>query len=77
MTEPRDVTFRYYVSDLGKLIRDDALEAKKARDIAAADGTKREYEAGRLMAYYAVISTMQQQAIAFGLSFNDVGFSWP
>lgn len=70
MDEPADRTFRYYVSDLGKLLRERAFEAKQLRD--SASGADRDYEVGRLMAYNEVVSMMQQQAIAFGLSAGDI-----
>jgi len=64
-------TFQYYVSDLGKLLLESAREARAAREKAT--GPKREFESGRTMAYYEVISTMRGQAIAFGLPLKDVG----
>jgi hypothetical protein len=55
-----------YLRDLGFLLKEMALEAKSARD--AAKGTEgSDYAEGKLMAFYAVISLMRQQATAFGI----------
>jgi len=64
-------TFAYYLSDLGKLIREDALKAKKDRDMSKTKAEQK-FNEGRLMAYNEVISLMQQQANAFGLSFKEI-----
>ena len=73
MAERAPATFEYYVSDLGKILRDAAFKVKRARD--SAQGSDKEYEAGRLMAYNEVISLMQEQAKAFGLTLKQVGLS--
>jgi hypothetical protein len=65
-------TLANYLKDLGTLLREDAYAAKKARDNAG-DESARQFEGGRLMAYNEVISTMQSQAIAFGLTHDEVG----
>lgn len=64
-------TWEYYVSDLSKLLKDYALDAKKARDSTKGG----DFESGRLLAYNEVISLMQQQARAFGLPLEDVGLA--
>ena len=58
-----------YLYDLGKILKDDAREA--ARDYHAASPADRGgYLEGRQLAYYEVITTLQQQAIAFGSPFE-------
>jgi hypothetical protein len=51
---------------------DGVLEAKQAKDTLS-DHETRDYDLGRLMAYHEVISFMQQQAIGFGISLNQIG----
>lgn len=60
-----------YLRDLGLLLRRGAFEAKEEAD-AAKGSSDQDYKAGRLFAYYEVISLMQQQAEAFGLSLAAV-----
>jgi hypothetical protein len=69
MSNTPDV-YRWYLSDLGKLLREGAFQAKDARN--AATGEQRMFEDGRLMAYNEVVSLLQQQARAFELSLEDV-----
>lgn len=59
-----------YLGDLGYLIRE-AGEAVKD-DVAAANEEDRLFEQGRQMAYYEVLSLMQQQANAFELPLDDI-----
>jgi hypothetical protein len=55
-----------YLLDLGMLLKKDALEARAKA--AASKGTDAyEFDSGRALAYYEVISLMQQQAAGFGL----------
>jgi hypothetical protein len=54
------------------LLKEKALEAKQAKDTLS-DHETRDYDLGRLMAYHEVISFMQQQAIGFGISLNQIG----
>lgn len=60
-----------YLRDLGDLVKHSALDARERRDNASTEGDQ-VFESGRLTAYYEVISLMQQQALAFGLSLNDL-----
>src|SRR4029077_18329167 len=50
-----------YLRDLGHLLKEDALEAK--RDAEAASGEDAAFARGRSLAYYEVISLMQQQSM--------------
>lgn len=67
-----EITLKNYLKDLGALVMEDAFAAKHARD-EAKDSQTKDFENGRVMAYYEIISTMQNQATAFGLSYTDVG----
>ena len=63
-------THANYLLDLGYFIREAAEDAK--RQVAAAAGGDRTFQYGRLMAYYEVVSLMQQQAVAFDLPLADL-----
>ena len=60
-------TAEHYLRDLGLLLKERALEAK--RDFHGAEvGCGKEFKGGRYMAYYEVISLILSQAEAFGIS---------
>lgn len=69
--DPKEGTYQYYVIDLARLLKEQALEAKHDSE-SSADSDK-SFAAGRLMAYHEVISLMQQQAEAFGVSLSAIG----
>ena len=54
------------------MIKERAIEARKAKD---SDGPRSRdgFSLGRLMAFHEIISLMQQQASAFGISFEEIG----
>jgi len=58
-----------YMRDLSFVLKQDAREAR-AQHLAATTPEVKSFEAGRSMAYYEVIYTMQQQAIAFNIPFE-------
>lgn len=60
-----------YLRDLGDLLKRAALNVREQRDSASREDD-RTFEAGRLTAYYEVISLMQQQAEAFGIELDQV-----
>lgn len=60
-----------YLRDLGVLLKEIALRAKK--EALTASPGDRGFALGRLMAMHEVISLMQQQASAFGLDVKDIG----
>ncbi len=69
-----DQTAQNYLLDLGQLLTEYSVEAK--RTWLAAKGSEREaFEAGYLMGLHRVITLMQQQADSFGLEPKDVGLS--
>ena len=61
-------THSNYLRDLGDLLRQAGSDAKRNAQAAAAD----DFERGRLMAYYEVLSLMQQQAVAFDIPLSDL-----
>jgi len=67
MSKPVDkLQVETYLLDLGRMLKDDAREvAQNYRAASAPD--QREFLAGKRLAYYEVITTLQQQAIAFGM----------
>jgi hypothetical protein len=64
-------TFGNYLTDLGFLLKDAALEAK-ARAAKETGEPGYQYALGRAQAYYEVLSLMQQQARAFGVDAKDL-----
>ena len=67
-----DPKYKYYLHDLGFLIREDALDAKKSRDRETKNSTSYMFQEGRLSAYYEIITLMQQQAKGFGIDLEDI-----
>jgi hypothetical protein len=65
-----DSSHAYYLRDLGLLLREDAEEA--VLEARRPDAT--EFDQGRRMAYYSVISLMQDQARTFDLPLADLAF---
>ena len=60
-----------YLLDVGRELRETAEAAKREAD--AAEGDDKPFARGRSMAFYEVISLMQQQALAFELPLAEVG----
>ena len=58
---------RYFLHDLGQLLRERALQAKAERD-ESLDTAGYDLKLGQLMAFHEVLSLMVAQAEAFGLS---------
>ena len=65
-----DMTASNYLKDLGQLIKEKAVEAKKN-----SQASRDPYNIGFLMAFHEVISLMQSQAVAFGLPLDKIGLS--
>ena len=63
-------THKHYLFDLGLLIKERALEARRQRDESPADGF--EFHAGRVLAFNEMISIMKQQAEGFGIPLSDL-----
>ncbi|MBF8262480.1 MAG: hypothetical protein HW387_145 [Parachlamydiales bacterium] len=66
----KDDKFENYIFDLGKLIKEKALEAKRIKESSSNDD---KYNIGYLMAFHEVIDIMKQQAVAFKIKQKDVG----
>ena len=64
-------TFKNYLHDLGTLVKEHAREAKEQK--ASSEGSSsQDYDSGYLIAWYEVVSLMQQQAEAFGIPFESL-----
>lgn len=63
-----------YLQDLGSLLVEKMLEAKKTAG-ASKGGGKHDYDLGRLMAFCDVVSLMQQQAAVFDISLSEIGLA--
>lgn len=61
-----------YLFDLGLLIKERALEARRQRDESREGSSEREFNSGRVLAFNEVISIMQQQAEALGIPWSDL-----
>lgn len=59
--------FRSFLRDFGLLIRESALDAKSEYALAK-DAEDEDIKLGRLMAFYDILSLMQQQLNAFELT---------
>jgi len=64
-------TLSRYLLDLGRLLRDQALDAKQEAKVVS--DPDKEFQRGRLFAYHEVVSLMQQQATAFQLPLKAIG----
>jgi len=60
-----------YLFDLGHMLRKEALEAKQAAQDAIGTADE-QFQAGRALAYYEVMSSLVSQALTFGLPIQDL-----
>ncbi len=67
----RPETYEYYLLDLGDYLKEYALDAKRACDKHRGTEDYGFYSGIRL-AYYGVITLMQQQARGFGIPLEDL-----
>ena len=65
---PNEQRPKYYLLDLGTLLRERAFAAKKDSDENPGD----EFDLGRLMGYHEVVALMIDQAIAFGMELSEL-----
>ncbi len=65
---PNEQRPKYYLLDLGTLLRGQALAAKKESDENPGD----EYDLGRLQGYNEVVARMIDQAKAFGMELSEL-----
>jgi len=72
MNELVDRKYKYYLRDLGNLLKEKALEAQQfaQKELQGTEGYH--LESGRLTAYYEVISLMQQQAQGFQIPLEEL-----
>ena len=61
-----------YLHDLGLILKERALEARRQRDELPLESLDRTFQSGRLIAFNEVISIMQQQAEGFGIALSDL-----
>ena len=64
--------FENYVLDLGVLVKEKALEAKTTKDKSSCEKDD-DYHLGYLMAFYEIVSLMQQQAAVFDIDLAQLG----
>lgn len=64
--------YKYYLFDLGYELKGDALDARREVDSAPTGSEDRAFKSGRALAYYEVISTMQQRAKGFNIPLSDL-----
>jgi hypothetical protein len=64
--------YRYYLFDLGLIVKERALEAVRQRDAEPSGSLAREFESGRVLAFNEVISIMQQQAEGMDIPLTEL-----
>jgi hypothetical protein len=64
-------TCGHYLVDLGRLLKEQAFEAK--REAKLATDPDKAFQKGKLLAYHEIVSLMQQQAKVFGLPLHSIG----
>lgn len=64
--------YKHYLFDLGVLLKERALEARHQCDKEQPGSGEQDFQSGRLLAFNEVISIMQQQAIGFGIPWEDI-----
>jgi hypothetical protein len=73
VSSPNVESYKYYLEDLGYLLKEYALEAKQAFEAHRTSRDEDHYfYMGQLLAYHRVISLMQQQAVGFGIPVEDL-----
>jgi len=63
-----------YLRDLSFLVIEKALDAKRVAETSR-DSDRYDYDLARSMAFYEVVSLMQQQAEAFGIPLDEIGLN--
>ena len=66
-----DEKFKYYLFDLGRLVREYALAAVEDRQ-KQKEPTSLEFYEGYVLGFHRIVSLMQQQALAFGIELKDL-----
>jgi len=71
-TELVDRKYKWYLYDLGLIIKERALQAKSERNVFRQGSADYDFQTGRLIGLNEVISILQQQAQAFGIEFKEL-----
>ena len=71
-TELVDQKYKWYLYDLGPILKERALEAKAARDAAQPGSEQRAFHSGLVLAFYEVISILQHQADGFRIERQEL-----
>ena len=61
-----------YLRDLGALVKEKALDAQRAKEVAEGDD-EYDVQLGRLMALQEIVSLMQEQAASFEIPLEQLG----
>jgi hypothetical protein len=64
--------YRLNLFDLGLIIKERALDARRKRDELPRKSGDRDFQSGRVIAFNEVISIMQQQAQGFGIALTEL-----
>ena len=72
MNQLVDRKYKYYLRDLGNLLKERALGAKEMFKKEERGTVGYHFEAGRLMAFNEAISIMQQQAQGFQIPLEEL-----
>jgi hypothetical protein len=71
-TELVDQRYKWYLYDLGPILKERAFEYKHARDAAPQGSDEREFLSGQVLAFNEVISILQQQADGFQIGRQEL-----
>lgn len=69
-----ETTYKNYLYDLGTIVKELAIEAKKDLDSNSQNECS-DYKTGYCMAFHRIVSLMQQQAEAFNIPFSKLNMS--
>lgn len=69
------INYKRYLVDLSPLILERAYHAKKNRAEAEKGSPGYDFEDGRLMAFFEIVSIMQDQAPLFDIDLRDIGLN--
>lgn len=67
--------FKNYIKDLGFILKEMALQAKKNKKISDHSSEEYNYQLGYLMAFHEIIDLMKQQAKNFQISQEELSLS--
>ncbi|MDX1920544.1 MAG: hypothetical protein SFU25_07430 [Candidatus Caenarcaniphilales bacterium] len=67
-----DEKYKFYLYDLGYLIKERALDAKKAINQTSDNSLEGSFARGELIALYGIVTLMQQQAEGFQIPLSEL-----